>query len=558
MIHHLRALAARLRGLFGDRSAGRELDDEIETHLRLLTERYVRQGMTEAEAAWAARRQFGNVTLLKEANREMRGIRFIETLVQDVRYGLWMLRRNPGFAFVAVLTLALGIGANTAIFSVVNALMLRPLPFPDPERLVWVEVNSGTNTGGKVEGGLFFDWQEQSRTLEGIAALNSSKTEIYQDRGRAYTRRFIGGGDPDMVEVGAITANFFTVLGVQPFPPGRNFIAAEDRRGSDRVAILSYELWQRHYNGDTEIVGKTIKLDAVKTKSFGDFIVVGVAPANFHYFYPYDVWVPMGLDPQRERAIDAGERTRLPVVARLKPGVTLEQARVELDTILQRYEMTRPGEKPRVDLRTRLVPLQEYYFGDTWRPLLVLLGAVGLILLIACANVANLLLARTLTRRKELAVRSALGAGRLRLTRQMLTECLLLAIAGGASGLLLASWLTSLLVRTSAVTLGEMSRMAAITIDWRVLGFTMLISLVTGLFFGLLPALRFSRPDLNVSLKEGGSGGGFQGRGTRNALMVSEVALAVMLLVGAGLLIRSFVKLTSVDPGYRAENVLTA
>jgi MacB-like periplasmic core domain len=329
MIHYLRALAARLRGLFGDRKAEQGLDDEIEMHLRLLTERYVHQGMSETEAAWTARRQFGNVTLLREVNREMRGIRFIEALFQDVRYGLQILKRNPGFTLIATLTLGLGIGANTAIFSVVNALMLRPLPFPDPERLVWVEVNSGTNTGGKVEGGLFFDWQEQSRTLEGMAALNSSKTEIYQDRGRAYTRRFIGGGDLDMVEVGAITANFFTVLGVQPFPPGRNFIAAEDRRGSDRVAILSYELWQRHYNGDTEIVGKTIKLDAVKTKSFGDFIVVGVAPANFHYFYPYDVWVPMGLDPQRERAIDAGERTRLPVVARLKPGVTLEQSRVE-------------------------------------------------------------------------------------------------------------------------------------------------------------------------------------------------------------------------------------
>src|SRR5262245_18322167 len=504
MIHYWRALATRLRGLFGDRRAGLELDNEIETHLRLLTERYVRQGMTEAEAARAARRQFGNVTLLKEAHREIRGFRFIDTLFQDLQYGVRMLRKNPGFTLIAALTLCLGIGANTAIFSVVNALMLRPLPFPDPERLVWVEVNSGTNTGGQVEGGLFFDWQEQSRTLEGIAAVNSTKTEIYQDRGRAYTRRFIGSGDSDMVEVGAITANFFTVLGVQPFPPGRNFIAAEDRRGSDRVAILSYELSQRHYNGDTEMVGKRIKLDAVKTKSFCDFIVVGVAPANFHYFYPYDVWVPMGLDPQRERAIDAGERTRLPVVARLKPGVTLEQARVELDTILESYEMTRPGKKPRVDLRTRLVPLQEYYFGDTWRPLLVLMGAVGLILLIACANVANLLLAHTLTRRKELAVRSALGAGRLRLTRQMLTECLLLAIAGGAAGLLLASWLTRLLSRTTAVTLGEMSRMAAITIDWRVLGFTMLISLVTGLFFGLLPALRFSRLDLNIALKEGG------------------------------------------------------
>jgi putative ABC transport system permease protein len=558
MNHFMRALMARLRGLFGDRRAELEFDDEIETHLRLLTERYVRQGMTEAEATLTARRQFGNVTLLREAHREMRGIIFIDTLFQDLQYGVRMLRKNPGFTLIAALTLCLGIGVNTAIFSVVNALMLRPLPFPDPERLVFVEVNSGMNTGGAVEGGLFLDWQEQSRTLEGIAAINSGKTRIDKDWGRAHARRLIGSGETEIVEVGQITASFFSVLGVQPLPPGRNFIAAEDRRGSDRVAILSHGLWQRRYNGDPEIVGKTITLDAVKTKSFGDLIVVGVAPASFRYFHPFDVWVPMGLDPQRERAIDAGERAHLPVVARIKPGVTLEQARVELDTILLRYEMTRPGGKPRVDLRTRLVPLQEYYLGDTRRPLLVLLGAVGLILLIACANVANLLLARTLTRQKELAVRAALGAGRLRLTRQMLTECLLLAIAGGAAGLLLASLLTRLLALTPAITLGEMSRMAAITIDWRVLGFTMLISLVTGLLFGLLPALRFSRPDLNVALKEGGNGGGFHGRGARNALMVSEVALAVVLLVGAGLLIRSFVKLTGVDPGYRAENVLTA
>src|SRR5262245_8529821 len=559
MIHYWRALATRLRGLFGDRRAGLELDNEIETHLRLLTERYVRQGMTEAEAARAARRQFGNVTLLKEAHREIRGFRFIDTLFQDLQYGVRMLRKNPGFTLIAALTLCLGIGANTAIFSVVNALMLRPLPFPDPERLGGVEVNSGTNTGGAVEGGLFLDWQEQSRTLEGIAAINSGKTRIDKDWARAHARRLIGSGETEIVEVGQITASFFTLLGVQPLPPGRNFIAAEDRRGSDRVAILSHGLWQRRYSGDPEIVGKTITIDAVKTKSFGDLIVVGVAPANFRYFHPFDVWVPMGLDPQRERTIDAGERARLPVVARLKPGVTIEQARVELDTILKRYEMTRPGGKPRVDLRTRLVPLQEYYLGDTRRPLMVLLGAVGLILLIACANVANLLLARTVTRQKELAVRAALGAGRFRLARQMLTECLLLAIAGGAAGLLFAYWLTRLLGSlTTATHLGEMSRVTAITIDWRVLGFNMLISLVTGLLFGLLPALRFSRPDLNISLKEGDSGGGFHRWGLRSALMVSEVALAIVLLVGAGLLIRSFVKLTGVDPGYRAENLLTA
>src|SRR5215510_12066009 len=269
MIHFLRALMVRLRGLFGDRRADLELDNEIETHLRLLTERYVRRGMTEAEATLTARRQFGNVTLLKEAHREIRGFRFIDTLFQDLQYGVRMLRKNPGFTLIAALTLCLGIGANTAIFSVVNALMLRPLPFPDPERLVWVEVNSGTNTGGQVHTAFFLDWEKQSQTLDGIAAVNIGKSwdDTYWD---AYdVAPLTGGGEAEMVKVGKITASFFKALGAQPLPPGRNFIAGEDRRGNDRVAILSYGLWQRRYNSDPEIVGKTITLDVVKPKSPG-------------------------------------------------------------------------------------------------------------------------------------------------------------------------------------------------------------------------------------------------------------------------------------------------
>jgi putative ABC transport system permease protein len=269
------------------------------------------------------------------------------------------------------------------------------------------------------------------------------------------------------------------------------------------------------------------------------------------------VWIPLAIDLERDRA--NGNTSSQSTVARLKLGITLEQARAELDTLLQRYETTKLEGSPRIDLRARLVPLQALLLGDTRRQILVLLGAVGLVLLIACANVANLLLARAVSREKELAIRGALGAGRLRLARQLLTECLLLAMAGSAAGLLLASWLTALLGSLSSTnTLGEMGRVAAITIDLRVLGFTLLITLVTGLLFGFLPALRFSRTDLNVSLKEGGRGGGLHGRGLRNALMVSEVALAIVLLIGAGLLIRSFAKLLDVDPGYRAENLLTA
>ncbi len=465
--------------------------------------------------------------------------RLEEDMFQDLRFGFRMLLKNPGFTAIAVLTLALGIGANTAIFSVVNAMMLRPLPYPDPERLVWVDYTSSRNTGGEVLSAHFLNWQERSQTLQGIAQADGA------------TRTLTGAGEPERVEVGLISASFFTMLGAQPLPPGRNFTAAEDQPGGAPVAILSHGLWQRRYKGDQDIVGKTITLND------SNFTVVGVAPANFHYFRPFDVWTPLAIDLEKDRA--NGNTSSQPTVARLKPGVSVEQTRAELDTLLQYYETTKTEGRPRIDLRTRLSPLQRYLLGDSKRPLLVLLSAVGLVLLIACANVANLLLARAVTREKELAIRGALGAGRLRLLRQLLTECLLLAIAGSAAGLLLSSWLIGLLESlNSNDTLGEMGRMAAITIDLRVLGFTLLITLVTGLLFGLLPALRFSRTDLNVSLKEGGRGGGFHGRGLRNALMVSEIALAIVLLVGAGLLIRSFAKLLDVDPGYRAENLLTA
>src|SRR5262249_39783184 len=304
-------------------------------------------------------------------------------------------------------------------------------------------------------------------------------------------------------------------------------------------------------NSEQDSVGGSVTLNDA------NFTVIGVAPANFRLFYRFDVWVPLALDPQRELAGDT--HSFQSTMARLKPGVTLEQAQAEMDTLSQRYELTRPEGKPRFDSRTRLVPLQEHFLGDRRRPLLVLLGAVGLVLLIACANVANLLLARAGVREKELAIRGALGAGRFRLVRQLLTECLLLAMAGSAAGLLLASWLTGLLVSlNSANALGEMGRVAGGAIDPRPPRLYLLTFRLSRLRFGLLPALRLSRPDLNVSLKDGGRGGGLRGRSLRNALMVSEVALAIVLLIGAGLLIRSFVKLLGVDPGYRAENLLTA
>jgi putative ABC transport system permease protein len=509
-----------------------EWEAELEYREELLARWDRLDSRSKLELLWRSLGAFWDALWLQRQRLE-------EDMFQDLRFGFRMLLKNPGFTLVAVITLALGIGANTAIFSVVNALMLRPLPYPNPERLVWVDYASSRNTGGEVLSAHFVHWQEQSRTLESIAQFEPT------------TRTLTGAGEPERVEVGQISANFFTALGMRPLPPGRNFTAAEDKTGGERVVILSHSLWRRRYNGDQDIVGKTIMLNDSK------FTVVGVTPANFRYFRPFDAWIPLAIDLERDRV--NGNISSQSTMARLKPGLTLEQARAELDALLQQYETTRPEGKPRSDLRTRLVPLQDLLLGDTRRPILVLLGAVGLVLLIACANVANLLLARAVNREKELAIRGALGASRLRLVRQQLTECLLLATAGSAAGLLLASWLIGLIRSLNSTnTLGEIGQVATITIDLRVLGFTLFITLVTGLLFGLLPALRFSRPDLNVSLKEGGRGGGFHGRGLRNALMVGEVALAIVLLTGAGLLIRSFAKLLNVDPGYRAENLLTA
>jgi putative ABC transport system permease protein len=461
-------------------------------------------------------------------------------MVQDLRFGVRMLMKHPGFTIIAILTLALGVGANTAIFSVVNAMILRPLPYPSPERLVWVEeISMKTNASQEAWGAHFLDWQAHSRTLEGVAAYDYA------------TRTLTGTGEPVRLDCGKMSASFLPLLGVQALAKGRNFSAAEDAPGGERVAILSHRMWQRRYNGDQDIIGRSVTLNDANVT------VIGVLPANFHFFHDFDLWLPLALDPQAQLA---GEnRYYGPTLARLKPGVSLDQARGEMDTLLQRYETTRPEGRQRIESRTRLVLLQEHFLGDKRRPLLVLLGAVGLVLLIACANVANLLLARALTRRRELAIRAALGAGRLRLARQLLTECLLLATAGGAAGVALAYGLTSLFGSQNPIdAIGLLAGVSAVTIDLRVLGFASVITLLTGLLFGLFPALQLSHTELNDSLKEGARGAGFQRQGLRNALMLSEVALAMVLLVGAGLLIRSFAKLLEVDPGYRAEGLLTA
>jgi putative ABC transport system permease protein len=546
MIHYLRILAAKLRGLLGKRKADRELDDEIEMHLRLLTERYVRQGMNEAEAASAARRQFGNITLLQEVNREMRGIGFIETLLQDLRYGLWMLRRNPGFTFVAVLTLALGIGANTAIFSVVNAVLLRPLPYYDPHRLVYITGASyGMGTKG-VKGGNereelsgaadYIHWKAESKTFDHMVLFHPGQIYL-TDR-----------GEPERLNCVRATANLFPALGVAP-QLGRAFTPDEDRPGGEPVVILSHALWQRRFGGDPAIIGQSLTLDGRSRQ------VIGVMPPGFKFLSKADVLLPRALNVQQVLA-EEGMRHWGSFMGRLKPGVSVEQARSELDTILQRIRQANPNRL--YAERALVTPLGERLVGNLRRGLLVLFGAVAFILLIACANVANLMLARGAMRQREMAIRAAIGAGRGRLIRQMLTESLLLSVLGGIAGFLLALLGIKALI---PLVPDDLAHLKNIGIDAAALGFTFFAALLTGVIAGIIPALQASRVDLNESLKEGvGSAAFSMLKGARRvtpALMIGELALTLALLAGAGLLIKSFLQVRVVEPGYNPENLLT-
>src|SRR5262245_27797990 len=537
MAYYLRALMARLRGLFGDRKAERELDDETEAHLRLLTERYVRQGRSEDEAAWAARRQFGNFTLLKEVNREMRGFRLIETIVQDLKYGLRMLKRNPGFTVVAVLTLALGIGANTAIFSVVNAVLLRSLPYRDPDRLVAASYYRGIG-GDYAWVADFKAWRDQAKAFEQIAAYRFDDADL------------TGNGEPERLTAGTVSASLFATLGVAP-ALGRDFTPEDDTDGAAPVVILSDGLWRRRFGGDPQVIGKAITL---RDQSL---TVIGIMPPGFRFPGESELWAPLMpiLNRQLSQQPSMG---RLNVLARLKPGVTPEAAKAELSVILVRQRQDSPRPYSLVQ-EVRVAKLSEKFIGDVRRPLLVMFGAVAFVLLIACANVANLLLARSKARQKEMAIRAAVGAGRMRLAQQLLTESLLLSIAGGVAGLLAAKWGVKLLV---AMSPSGIARINESGVDSRMLGFTCAVAVLTGLVAGLFPALHASKTDVNETLKAQSTAGGGRSRqdGMRRALpalMIAELAMALILLVGAGLMIKSFMRLLDVPKGFNPDGLLT-
>lgn len=460
----------------------------------------------------------------------------METLIQDLRFGVRLLLKNPGFSAVAILALALGIGANTAIFSVVDAVLFRPLPFHQPERLVavWEHDLKKGEDHDSVMAGNFLDWKSRSQVFEAMSAHAGGSINL------------TGLAEPERIRAARVSAGLFPLLGVQP-EVGRVFSADEDQPGNQRVVVLSNSLWRSRFGGDTEVVGRSITLNNQ------DYEVVGVMPAGFALPLNEDskIWTPLVFTPEE---LALRNNHYLKVLGRLKPGASVEQASAEMTSIAAQLEKEYP--KSNEGTGAALFPLHSEIVGDVRKALLIFLGAVAFILLIACANVANLMLARAAARQREIAVRIALGASRWRLVRQMLVESVVLGLTGGAAGLLLALWGIEFL--SGAAQQMSTPRAGSIGLDGRVLLFTFGASIVTGLLFGSVPALQSSKPDLNDALKEGGrSSGSLRRTRTRNLLVASEVALAFVLLAGAGLLINSFLKLRAVDPGLKPDNVLT-
>jgi predicted permease len=521
-----------------------DLDDDIRDHISRETQDNIDRGMSPEEARLAAVRKFGNITQVKENTREIWTILWLEQFVQDVRNGLRMLRKSPGFAAVAILTLALGIGANTAIFSVVNSVVLQPLPYPNANQLVVVsETSSRVPAGAGLESSEsymnFLDWQREAKSFSAMGAYQYNQMTL------------TGHGAPAVIH-GAITSSgLFATFGVAPLL-GRTLELQDDVKDAGLVVVIGEALWRDQLGADPNIVGKSIQLDSEP------FTVVGVMPADFRYpdqSPPSEYWIPAMQSPDYASFIERRPSHFLSLIGRLKPGVTYAQSESELNSIykglLKQYSKLDPTEVLHVSNLKVLV------VGDTQTVLLILLGAVGLVVLIACVNIANLLLARATGRTKEIAVRVALGAGRARIFRHLLTESVLLGICAGIVGLLLAYGGVAAIKHFAS---DQLPHLRSITVDGWVLAFTFALSILAGVLFGLAPAWQSSEIDLNDVLRESGRGstGSAKRRWTRNALVVVEVALALVLLIGSGLLLKSFYLLTHSSPGFDPQNVLTA
>jgi putative ABC transport system permease protein len=537
----LNLMRDRIRALSGRDRVIEDIDREMRTHLDMQTEANIASGMDPARARDEAVRSFGHITNIRDDAYDVKGGGFIETLMQDIRYGARVLTKNRGFTAVAVLTLALGIGANTAIFSVVNELLLRPMAYRDAEKIVmlWEVTPEGRhqNTTSRAN---FRSWREQASSFEDISAFTDQRLNL------------TGEGEPEELSVQFATPELFKILGVDPIL-GRPLVS-EDAAAKSSIAVLSYGLWQRRFGARPDIVGQSITLNGVP------FLVVGVMPPSFQFHIkqrsgtgrPPELWSVLSM---RTGAL-ANDRGRfLSVVGRLKPGISVDQANAELRTIATRLSAEAP--QFNFNYSAEVLPLREQFFGNVRRSLWLLLGAVGFVLLIACANVANLLLSLATSREKEIALRAALGASRLRVIRQLLTESLMLAVISSLMGLGFA-WLG--IKALIAISPKDLVSLQATNLNLTVLLWTLGVSVLTGIVFGLAPALHVTRLDLNNALKEGGKGETGQAGGSRklrSLLVVSEIALAVVLLVSAGLLVKSFLRLQEVDRGFNSANVMT-
>jgi putative ABC transport system permease protein len=527
-----RTLSIRIRAVFDRNALNQELDEEVRFHVEQETRANIARGMKPEEAARQARMDFGGESV-KEEYRVVRGDSFVESALQDVRFGLRMLRRSPGFAMVAAITLALGLGANTAMFSVIDAVLLRPLPYSDPDRLVLILDENPTKGFTRFSSSPpnFLDWRAQAQSFTGMAATS----------GRTLT--LSGSGDAQRLKALFVTPEFFAVLGVDTVV-GRTFTTEEGIYGHDKVAILSFHLWQQSFGGDRSVLGRTIKLNGE------NYVVVGVAPPEFRVGNN-DVVVPLAFGP--DVGMQRGAHYLL-VYARLKPGISLQHANDELKTIAARLAAIYPDRN--TGWTAYAVQMHELVVGRVRPAMLILFGAVGFLALIACANVANLLLSRAVGRRREISVRTALGATRRRIMRQLLTESFILCVSGALLGMAIAAGGIHLLRLVGPI---GVPRLATVQLNTTVLAFTAGLTLLTTLLFGILPALHTSRVDVNVGLKLAGRGaaGSRESARPRKLLVLAELALSVMLLTGAGLLIRSFVRLSFTNPGVDTSHVLT-